>query len=539
MQPLIDFYTQLMGFAGLRVDEKGFIHGESTEANIVQIDGKLLALPTRNQLSKLTSDVEIFHPLSEDTLVKMSKPLSAYIYRLNGKLNTRFAELMVELKNVACSPSKAVELSRHPERLEIVRNIEGTETTPEKDKEFLSFITSRLTEDPSRAFFHIALGRGGMYKGKKQSRVGYVSFPLYTALREDMEKPRKDAKYKSLSKEHCKMIVQMYEAVFPELGVPEEYNYGYESGPYPFFSALMNTSLKLALALNRINEAFEDMFSLEDFEPLQLNWVKTFEDKELLGRLSKMVSNLDQDTEIYRPDSKPATISATPTAHQQVVVNNAVTPVPQQETAKKATASSFDEWMAKKGVPSTMGMHGTVIEVTRKHNEGYRNWFMAFLKANAGMAPANMPHPDQVPSGAMAPPYPGMAPIPQVPGLAPASPVVAAGWGQPVQPAANPWGQPQANAWGQPVAQPAPNPWGQPQVNAWGQPQANAWGQPVAQPAVNPWGHPQANAWGQPVAQPAANPWGQPQVNAWGQPVGGTWGQPQNTSNGVVIPGVV
>ena len=194
MQPLIDFYTQLMEFAGLRVDEKGFIHGESTEANIVQIDGKLLALPTRNQLSKLTPDVEIFHPLSEDTLVKMSKPLSAYIYRLNGKLNTRFAELMVELKNVACSPSKTVELSRHPERLEIVRNIEGTETTPEKDKEFLSFITSRLSEDPSRAFFHIALGRGGTYKGKKQSRVGYVSFPLYTALREDTEKPRKDAK---------------------------------------------------------------------------------------------------------------------------------------------------------------------------------------------------------------------------------------------------------------------------------------------------------------------------------------------------------
>lgn len=482
MEKLIEFYHEILAFADLKADKEGHVV-DSENTPVVVNGGQMLVLPTRYQLTNLSVDKEVFHPLSEDTTAKITKGLTTYIYRLNGYLNTVFAMTLMELKNIVCSPALSKEMANYPARLAILKNIEGKfseKLDSAKEEKFLKFIASRLSEDPSKAFFNFQPSRGGSYKGERMARTGYVSFEFYRALKEDLELPRSKSAFQGFTKDDLNLIIQIYEAIFPGLDKPEAYNYGFSTGPYPFFTTVLMTGLKLAQPLNDVIETFEGAFSEGVINPISLKWFKTFEDKELLGRLKYMVSNLDQpnvDTQKEGPVEiqKPANVKTSESV-----------PRVAEEVKKGRERVSMDEWLSKKAVPSPMGAQASQMELMKIHNEGYPIWYARVSQANNGIPPYGFPHPSQIPPGQPAPPYPGspLSPPPQQ--------QAQVGWGQ-TQP---------VDAWGRPIPQQ------QAQVG-WGQPQ------PV-------------DAWGRPIPQ---------QQTAWGSPQTGGWGQ-QSNFNGTVIPGL-
>lgn len=546
MEALNRFYKDVLDFAGLKVNQKGLVLNENNEPVIVG-EGNMLVIPTRDQLVSLTEDKEVFHPLSEDTLVKMSKPLVEYQKYLNIELNVLFAALVNELIGIACSPSRNREMASNPDRLKILRSIEGKGSdsmTLEKNEKLLTFIVKQLSKNPTGAFLHFTVRRGGEYKGQRQARVGYTSFDLYYQLKEDLKRLRKDSEFPALSGEQIGMITAIYETVFPGIEDREAYNYGYPSGPYPFFTTLLNTAGKLAEALNKVIYTFKGALSdTDDIKPMNMDWKEVFDDKDALNKLRYMVGNLDKDAELEKgPARVDVSQQPTPAPVQETRVQTTYTPTPIQEQRPTGKTTgrervSIEDWVKQKAAPSALGFQGNVMDATKRHNEGYSAWYAQATANNRGIPPYGLPHPSQIPPGQTAPMYPG-SPLGNVGMVAqPVQPQVYQGQ-MPMQPQVYP-GQPQTQpvygqpVYGQPVysqPQPTVDAWGRPiQQAAFAQPQMQpVYGQPVyGQQPVQGWGQQpmqQATSWGTPVQQPVAQ-MGYGQQPAWNQP------------NGTVIPG--
>ena len=313
MSSLIEFYKQVLDFANLHADTNGYVRSNGGEKSIITVENRLMVLPIREHFRSLTPDKEVFHPLAENTLTRLSKAMETYIYRLNGNLNTRFAELASELKFFCCSPKK--QLNMTSAQLAIVRGVEGEEDTTADDS-FEKFLMQQLGKNPSGAFLNIALARGGLYKGQKKSRVGFVTFPLYKKLKEDLGKPRKDSEFPTLKKKHLELLIQLHEAIFPGLDIPEEYNFGFESGIAPFFTTLMQTAGGVADALNLVLETFQSDFASEDFTPLNLSWRALLDNQPELSKLAKAAPNTETDA-VYvgaqeRQSAKAPTVAVQP-----------------------------------------------------------------------------------------------------------------------------------------------------------------------------------------------------------------------------------
>lgn len=415
MEKLVHFYKQVLDFAGMSVDENGFVHSFGVDRPVVTVEDKVMVIPTRTQLASLSDDKEVFHPLTEDVFLAMPKYLRTYLYRLNGVLNVRFAELLVELYNFVNSSAKDSALSENPARLQILRNVQGTEASEKKTEEFVMFVAKQLSENPSGCFLEISAARGALYKGKKQARVGFTAFKLYHELKEDLTKLRKDAKFKNLCKENNQILVQLYEAIFPGLDQPEEYNWPYETGPYPFFTTILNTALRLAIELNRVTDAFEGV-SDTDLTPLPLDWVSTFEDKTELAKIGRMVGRLDNDVALV--PAKEANTAGADERAQPLTRQTAALPVNVAETkvsGPKPTKvednrPSMEEWLSTRGQYSAMGAAGARMEAVNRHNRGYAAFIADFMQKNNNMMPAGFPPPSTIPNGAVAPMYPGADP---------------------------------------------------------------------------------------------------------------------------------
>lgn len=525
---LIDFYKDVLQFANLHADEKGYVRSNGGEKSIITVQNRFLVIPIREQLRHLGPDKEVFHPLSEDTLSRMSEALGTYIYRLNGCLNTRFAETVWELKKFCTSPKKQQSLT--PVQLGIIRNVQGEEETKE-DNSFERFLAQQISKNPSSAFLTITMARGAVFKGQKKSRVGFVTFPLYRRIKEDLDKPRKDSEFEGLSKKNLEMLLQLYEAIFPGLDISEEYGYGFDTGIAPWFTTLMRTASGVADALNVVTEAFEADFSSDDFEPLNMKWKPTLDNPTEMQRLSRMVQNLEIDP--VSVDAPAASAPAAPAVITPAVATPSPTGVPfmggaapagpyrptpaaapggfarPAEQQKGRPRIPFDQWKNQNSAPSPLGATGAIMEAIRRYNEGYTNFYMTHVQ-QYGVPPAGMPNPQQLVPNVPAPPYPGCPQLPMVPGVT--MPMQAPGFGQ--QPM---YGQQQMP----PGFVQTPQGWVQ------AQPQQMMYNQPVQmQPAQQGWGQ----GWGQPM-QPQYQ---QPQYqNNQG------FNAAQNTHTGTVFPGAL
>lgn len=411
------FYKEVLEFAGLFIDPKGYVRSKSGEKNIITVKDKLMVVPTRDHLRSLTDDKEVFHPLSENALTRIPEATSTFCYRATGLLNIRFAELIWELKKFCCSPKSQLNLTT--EQIKIIRGVQGEEDSG-SDTSFEKFIGQQLSKNPSEAFISIALARGAKFKGEKKSRVSFVTFPLYTAIKEDLLKPRNESSFPSLSKKKLTLLMTLYEAIFPGLDKAEEYGFGFESGIAPWFVTYMKTALGISDALNLVIETFSNVLIGEKLETIPLNWNKTLDDTGLLTKLAKSAPNTESEL-------KPEPVLTPPAVQQPEVkkqpsvpfVGSGATPqtvkqtphVQQPQSGRRRV--SWDEWKNKSLIPSQMGHHGQSLEAARIYNEGYALFYNKHIEAY-GVPPGNLPAPTSIPHGVLAPPYPGGPPQPMI-----------------------------------------------------------------------------------------------------------------------------
>lgn len=543
MSQLIEFYKDVLSLANLVPDEKGYIRATTKDKPIVTVENRLWVLPTQEHQTTLTSDKEIFHPLSENTILRLSKTMEVFTYRVNGALNTRFAELAFGLKNFCSSPAKQANISKA--QLNIARSIQYEEEIRKEETgidPFLSFLLNQLSKNPSETFVNISLARGGFYKGVKKSRVGIVTFPFYRKLKEDEDKTKKESEIQNLSKKHIKLLIQIYEAIFPGLDISEEYNYACEGGPAPFFVTLMQSAGGLSDAMNLVLEAFENEDGFSELNSINMKWKKVVDSHNEMQRLSRFAPNTEVEQISEKQSLTPIPIETKPTptvsTQQETSIPYAgpvvVQPPGFQQTQPQQVSQQtgltgrqptgrprvpYEDWAKKSAQPSQMGVNASMTAAVQRYNQAYEQYYATHMR-QYGVAPANMPHPSNIPKGALAPYFHGAPPMPQLPG-APQQGYPQQGF---PQQGYSQQGYPQMQAppvmydqYGRPMMTPQPNVYMGQQVSM----SPNAWGQPQ-QPQVG---------WGQPQQQPQTT-WGQsqqPQAN---------WGGNQNSGNSI-IPGTI
>lgn len=272
MTKIISLYNSILRYSGMESDEKGYISVQIGEhRDPVTIDGKRLVLPTDNQLKMFVPDEKmIFHPLSENILRGESQVLLKLKQSINLRLNYVIGGVAQGLLNIVASPALHSKLSADQSDL-IIAIKEADEKTLTT---FTSLLLNGAKTKAEKLYTNIYLKRGGTVGDKRYSRVGVVSFPFYNELMNDsIDKIRVKDK---------ETFRQLFEFMFPDIGVPEAYNYGTQTQVAPFLDALMMSSLKVASKLNDIVEMYKDFIDNPDVLRFDDEWIEMFRDLESL-----------------------------------------------------------------------------------------------------------------------------------------------------------------------------------------------------------------------------------------------------------------
>lgn len=265
---LTEIYTSILRFAGLDVDDQGYVsmlYDEKRDPAF--IDGLRIVLPLDYHLRNFNPKEKIiFHPLTENILRGESEVITKLKHFINVRLNFTIGIVSQALLNLVASPEFHSKLN--PEQAELLTTI--TDSDDKTVTNFISLMVAGIKTTPERLFTNIYLKRGGTFNGKRYSRAGIVTFPFYQNLKED-----KIDKIRVKDKETYK---QLMEFIFPGLDQMEEYNFGSDSGVAPYLEALMRTSAKLASRLNDILILYKDFIDEGEKVMFDSDWMEAFQD---------------------------------------------------------------------------------------------------------------------------------------------------------------------------------------------------------------------------------------------------------------------
>jgi hypothetical protein len=296
---IIDLYKSILDCGNLSTDKDGFVSVKITGSPVL-VGGKRLVLPTQNQLTSSDWNEKIrFHPLNENILRGESEIITKLRSVFNIRLNYTFAAIAQNL--IAIVASTAEHHLLNPEQSEMLSAIsEVDETTLEL---FNKITIAAIKEAPDKAFINVFLKRGGTIAGKKYSRVGVVTFPLYEELKNADQELFHGIKLRVKDKLSIK---QLYEYILPNLDKAESYNFGSDSNIAPFLHALMGTILGVGSKFNDILELFSK--EIDDTEMLLLasDWVDTFENLgEMLSQIRSIPMQQGNEGSIKIVDAQP------------------------------------------------------------------------------------------------------------------------------------------------------------------------------------------------------------------------------------------
>lgn len=424
---LIDFYNKVLNMGIMEADDKGVVRLIQEHKPAAMIGDRIIVIPTQEQISNLNENKEVFHPLAEDTIAGLSNVSKKLLERINFSLNVTFTQIVIYLHSLATTSSGKTNYTS--EQMEI---LQGIKAQPKKELDIMKALAGPFAKNPTNAFVEITLSRSGktLFRGERVSRVAYVSFPFYNELKKDIDKARKDSTL-GLTLEQVELMIEMYEAVFPNLDMPDEYNSGVGVVYAPFFTVLLKSAGSLFQAMMRLKVAFPDYIELTELTETDYGWLSILDNQEELRKLANQYPNLELKKNAVEKEPIRSTPTAVPTppaptAYAQPPIAEAPAPklTAQQQynpnkvntgnsNPEKENRQSYEEWAAGRMGVSQMGLYGQQRENAKRHNEGYRHYWNQHIQMYGG-PPANMPHPDAVPEGQLAPQYPNMPVLPGV-----------------------------------------------------------------------------------------------------------------------------
>jgi hypothetical protein len=287
MMKLLDLYRSLLSCANMVVTSDNCVSrsfGGKTEPAMIK--GKRLVLPTKEHLSNPDWKERVaFHPLSENILRGESTVLEDFRTSLNVRLNYTIGLLAYQLMVIATSPDEHKKLN--PDQTEFLSKVKAAdESTLEALKKLMK---AMKTDQSNRAFVHIFLKRSGTVAGRKHSRVGVVTFPLYEELKNP--KAADDGVWGvKMRKKHIETLKALFEYMIPNIETAEAHNRGSDSTIAPYLDALMKAVLGVAAPLNDLIELFRNQLETGDENdaagPDKLlfddKWVEVFENLEVM-----------------------------------------------------------------------------------------------------------------------------------------------------------------------------------------------------------------------------------------------------------------
>lgn len=270
---LLELYKGILRTAGLEADSQGYVKiavGDEREPAVV--NGKPLVLPTSEQLrSARPDDRTVFHPLSENILRGESDVLAYLRKAMNVRLNTTFALVSLSLLQIAASPAEHAKLS--PDQQEFLSRVKDVD---EKTYHTLVRLIKEMpVSQTQQAFVSIYLKRSGTIEGRRYSRVGVISFPLYHALKA-AETTNEVYGVKMRVKDR-ESLLALLEYMVPRIGEAESHHVGSDSRVAPYLDALMQAVAAVAGPLNDVITLFANVIDDAERMLFDSSWVEAFE----------------------------------------------------------------------------------------------------------------------------------------------------------------------------------------------------------------------------------------------------------------------
>jgi hypothetical protein len=118
MSKVNEFYKQILSLGSLVTDKEGLVSAMVEDMSVpFTVKGKRLALPTKENMGK-TTDLCIFHPLSENFLRGESDVMQKYRSAINTRLNYVIGCMMGDLLTLITSTQEHQKLN--PDQSELL-----------------------------------------------------------------------------------------------------------------------------------------------------------------------------------------------------------------------------------------------------------------------------------------------------------------------------------------------------------------------------------------------------------------------------------
>ena len=270
---LLDTYKSILAFAGCHTTPEGQIYAKmdsSGDTLELKANGKKWVLPTEDNCKKAyADDLSLFHPLNENVI----KPESIDIKRLTKCLITRINfstyTLFATLLHVASDTSTHLKLT--PEQSEMCSVLKQVSTEQSTNIDNLMLLAINRKDDLYK-LVHVHLKRGTTIKGARHSRTGNITFPFYEHLKDGEVCNRK------VKKQEKEIIIRLYEYVFPNCGVEDEYSHGSDANTAPYLEALLRACLKVVDRITYISSIFDPFIEDKYIFDYDNAWLLPFED---------------------------------------------------------------------------------------------------------------------------------------------------------------------------------------------------------------------------------------------------------------------
>lgn len=502
---LLDFYKQLLGAAGVAVDDDGCCYQllDDTKVPTTVMRKFQLRLPNKEFLRNPDwSSYVAFHPMSEQAHRGESEVIKRMRQLIRARFNHTAVVLTEFLARLAADNSKHKRLgAKASEFLTLMPK------ATEKTAETVGKILDKVGEDNSQTLVNLYLKRPGHYKGQKYHRVCVVTFPVFAAMDDDA---------RTIFGVKCNVgdytaIKNLFQYVFnynPDDGdkdAQEAYNYATNSQTTPYLECLYGSWFKLAKRFNQIIRLFQNVGGPEiSSMEFDTSWESELEN---LASYQRLLEPLEYNMGSASPDEKkepvqapvaPArhrsmarmsadTVRAAPVHSQQpmveevheVPVRQQAAPVKEEPTGVKSMSLAEMKRIAQQKQPPQPQYQQQPAMYPQagypqyaQVNPGYpvdpnAGWFGTPPGAPApGVAVPQAPVIHQ--NGVAYTPFHGGQPVQQAPMVrghdgrfVPAAPQPAYGYNQPVDQYGRPIVQP-VDQYGRPIVQQPVDQWGRP-----------------------------------------------------------------------------
>lgn len=285
MSKLIEFYKQILSLGSLVTDKDGLVSAMIEDMSVpFTVKGKRLALPTRENMQKST-DLCIFHPLSENFLRGESDVMVKYRSAINVRLNYVIGCMMGELLTLITSTGEHQKLTPDQSVLLSLVHQADEETLNRFTKIVESIKKSSMSGDKDKSFVNIYLKKTAHIKGKVYKRGAIITFPFY----KELMKKDKAIYGVTLRNKDRDAIQKLMEFIVPGIEVDNNYDQGSGGDISPFLDALLKGVIGIASNINTIGVGYKDFLGMQESYLYNADWVDTMENIHLLEPEIRMI----------------------------------------------------------------------------------------------------------------------------------------------------------------------------------------------------------------------------------------------------------